>query len=355
MVLTISMLLLLPGTFHVTAQAFKWSQDKEEVFRLAKEQDRYILLFIGRPTCSNCQKISDIFTTNYYGTQNGSSSTEGPLMPTIENHFIPWYSYCDDEKSSLEVKIYTDHFYSLIDQGYKLALPFLYVINPDDPDNSLVSSQGLRSVADLRSILTFNLLSGSKLKWYEDEATALSLAAEQNKYVFKLIGKGTSPNCQQLMKQLHVDPLKKLLEDNFILLYINASEANIDVNTLSGEDETTDKSFPYFTIIYPPEPDVCLIESWGLKETATIQTILKTYPVANDQILQANKVKVLNNTLQISNQTNNEQIYVFTLTGQQITSVHKKEATIRIDTSSFPKSLLIVYSSTGWSSKIIIP
>jgi trans-2-enoyl-CoA reductase len=59
--------------------------------------------------------------------------------------------------------------------------------------------------------------------------------------------------------------------------------------------------------------------------------------------------------LQISNQTNDEQISVYTLAGKQIASVRKKETTIQIDASSFPKGVLIVGSSAGWNSKIIAP
>ena len=350
-----STVLLFTGAYQVAAQSFNWSQNKDEVFRLAKEQDRFILLFVGRSDCPICQRTSDIFTTNYYRTQEGSGSKAGPLKSLIDNNFIPWYSPRNDVKSQADVKIYTAHLDALVEQGFTLTLPFLYVINPDEPEKIAATSWGALSVENLRSLLTFNLLSGSKLEWYEDEETALNLAKEQNKYVFKLIGKGASPNSQQLMKQLNVDPLKKLLENNFILLYINASEANIDIKTLSGEVGTTAKSFPYITIMYPVYPDVMLFESWGIQKTSTMESILKTYPVSNDNILQDNKVNVLNKTLYISNQTNNEQIYIFTLTGKQIASVRKNHTTFQMDVSSFPKGMLVVYSSAGWNLKIVVP
>ena len=350
-VLSISTLMLFSGVHHVTAQFFNWSQDRDEVFRLAKEQDKYVLLFVGRETCSISKRTSDILSKNYYKTQGSSSSTAGPLKLLVDDNYIPWCSLRDVASCQVMAKVYTANYDKLADQGLITSLPFVYVINPDEPEKIVASNWGSRTVDIWRDCLTVDLLSGSTLKWYDDETVALKLAKEQNKYVFKLTGRGTSPNSQQLMKQLNGNPLKKLLGDNFILLYINASETNIDIKTLSGKDKT----FPYVSIIYPAHPDVLLFESWGLQEDVSMETILKSYHVSNDNILQNNQVSVLNKTLQVSNQTYNEQIYVFTLTGKLIASVRKNNTTFQMDVSSFPKGVLIVCSSAGWNSKIVVP
>jgi len=354
-VLVISTLLLLFCTFISSAQFFRWNQEKDEVFKLAKEQDRFILLFVGRTNCPICQRTSDIMTINYHGTQTGLRSLEGPLKSLIDNNYVPWYSNRDDTVSQKTVQEYTAEYDELVRQGKVTSLPFLYVINPDEPEKIVACNWGSRSVEILQSLLTVNLLSDSKLKWYDDEVRALKLAKDQNKYVFKLVGKGASPNCQQLMKQLNVNPLKKLMEENFILLYINASETNIDIKSLSNDLSVKDKSFPYFTIVYPPYPDNFLFENFGYQDDVKMEEILKPYSVSNDRILYDQQVKVSGNTLQITNQIDNERIYLFTATGQQVTSIHKIGHTIQIDASYFPKGVLIVYSSTGWSSRIFIP
>ena len=349
-VLTVSTLLLFSCADHVTAQFISWSQDRDKVFRLAKEQDRYVLLFIGRTTCAISKRTSDILSTNYYKTQGSSSVIAGPLKPLVDQNYIPWCSFRDDSLGQVLAKVYTADYDILVRQGLVTSLPFVYVINPDEPGKIVASNWGLRTVDIWRDVLTVNLLSGSSLKWYDDEKIALKLAKEQKKYVFKLTGKGTSPNSQKLMKQLNVNPLKKLLEDNFILLYINASDTTINTKTLSGEN----KAFPIVTIIYPPHPDDLLFESWGWQEDASMETILKAYSVSNDPVLQVRLVTVLGNLLQISNQIKKEQIYVFTLSGKQVASVPKNDTTLQMDVSSFPKGMLIVCSSAGWNSKIVV-
>lgn len=353
-VLSISTFMLFSGADHVTAQFFNWSQNRDEVFRLAKEQDRFVLLFVGRTNCSISKRTSDILSTNYYLTQGSSSSTAGPLKPLVDTHFIPWYSARDNSLNYELSKVYTTNYDNLVNQGLITSLPFVYVINPNEPGKVVASNWGSRSVDTWQKILTVNLLSDSQLKWHEDEASALKLAKQQNKYVFKLIGKGTSPNSQQLMKQLNTDPLKKLLEDNFIPLYINASEENIDIKTLLGEMKAAGKSFPYIKIIYPQHPDDMLFESWGFQEGTSMENILKAYPVSNEPVLQERIVNVPGNLLQITNQVNKEQIYIFTLTGKQVASIPKNDTTLRIDVSSFPKGVLLVCSSAGWNSKIVI-
>ena len=46
---------------NYSSEAFKWNQDKDEVFKSAKEQDKFILLFVGRTTCGACQDMSELF------------------------------------------------------------------------------------------------------------------------------------------------------------------------------------------------------------------------------------------------------------------------------------------------------
>ena len=38
-----------------------WNNDKDNVFKLAKEQDRYVFLYIGLQGCPSCERVSSVF------------------------------------------------------------------------------------------------------------------------------------------------------------------------------------------------------------------------------------------------------------------------------------------------------
>ena len=335
-VFTICTLFMFSGSFFSAAQVtFTWNQDKDEVFKMAKEEDKFILLFVGRPTCPICQRTYGYFT-----------DSEGPLMPVIDENFITWYSYRDDPKRQEEVQVYTAE---ILQEA--TLLPLLSIINPDVPGKNVVTQWGSRTVEVLQEFLTVDLLTGSKLTWYRDKDKVLELAGKENKSVLKIVGRGTSPNCQKVMQQLNEEPFKKMLEENFILWY--SADIPEDYREKDGEEVT--QTLPYISIIRPESPDNLLTELWGVQDDESLEEILKNYTVSNETVLSNNhKVSVYGNVLLISNQTDNEQILVFSLTGKRIASVYKNGFAVRIDTSNFPKGVLIVQSSTGWSTKVLI-
>ena len=199
-----------------------------------------------------------------------------------------------------------------------------------------------------------DLFEGQGLTWYEKKDEAIRLAKEQGKNIFKLVGKPTSPNSKKVIKQLSVEPLKQLLEDSYIL-WFSSDVSEVPSNTL--ESDTNLIILPYITVFDPKIPDHVLDVTWGTlaANVERLEEILLTHnTVSNGIIALDNNIIVASNIMQISNRNNNEQIQLFTITGQWVANIRKNDFTVHIDVSRFPKGTLIVCSSTGWNSKIII-
>ena len=350
-VLLVTVSLLFSNVFFSKAQDNSewvynnWNRNKDSVFKLAKEQDRYVFLFFGLQDCSNCRTISEIF-----------ANPENRLSDIVEDDYVPW-AYKANDIASIQDDTIKKHVNEIVaSRGRELRLPFLFVIDPDFSDSYerlLVGSDlslGPSRITDLQKFLTVDLLTNSALTWYKDKDKVLSLAKEQNKYILKLVGKGTSPICQKVMKQLGEEPLKQKIEDNFILWY-SSDMAETHVNYVTAEPIIY--PIPFISIIDPDVPDKILDVACGDGAIEMLEEILKSYIVSNEMITSINHVTAQGNVLQISNQIHNEEIQVFTLTGQQITRFRKNDYSIQIDASYFPKGMFIVHSSAGWSKKIV--
>jgi thioredoxin-related protein len=325
-----------------------WNTDKDKVLKLAKEQDRYIFLFVGLHNCSSCGRVSSIF-----------ANTENRLDAFIDENYIPWaYKLINTNMASIPNDTVKKFIYEILDKG-ATTLPFLFVINPDFPDSYIKwlagndLPTGPSAVTLLQELLTVDLLTGSALTWQKDKDKVIGLAKEQKKYILKLTGKGTSPNCQKTMKQLENEPLKQIIEDNYILWFNSDVSSEEPPRPLIGIPPGN-LNLPYITIIDPGNPGNALWRAYGYQEVTELKDILQSYIVSNEIITPINHVTVLGHVIHISNQTKNEEIQVFTLTGQQIAYLRKSDYTAQIDASSFPEGVLIVCSSTGWSKKIII-
>ena len=357
-VLTVNALLLFSGSFSGHAQDYKtwvmdhWNKDKEEAFKEAKEQDKFILLFVGRPTCGACQDMSEMYC-----------NPENPFKQILDDKYVTLYKWFDDEDDRADIWEYIEEFYKeRFEEGLNRQLPWLYIINPDREGESVASSyrpypEYRPDEETMRKFLAVDLLDGLDINWYVDQDIVLGLAQEQHKNIFKFLGNGTSPNSQKMMKQIMEDPLKQILKENYILWY-DDSDCGCDVFS-STTDESTGEvvnyPFPYIAIIDYKYPHYFLEELWGVQDEETLEEILKKHIVSNDKILpDKNIVNVFGDVLFISNNLNNEQIRVFTLSGQQIASIRKKDCTVKIDASSFPKGMLVVNSSSGWSKKILV-
>ena len=339
-VITISVIFLLSGAFLCEAQYPRgWYTARSTVFRYAKEQDKYILLFVGVAGCPNCQNTYTKFNI-----------PDSPVKKMLDDNYIVWYSDDNNPLRRAENMVYSSEFRKTPNITY----PLLFIINPEVPDISVdstwvsilwtVSNEFDERVLDF---LSLNLVSESNLTWYydDDRDDIFSMAKEQHKYILKVEGRTGSNVCRKVISQFETNPLKKLLEDNYILWYSEfdpATRANITA--------------PFISVIYPHAPDIILESTWGDKDVETLEALFKSYTVSNETVATGNdyKVTVSGNVLQISNPVMNEQIRVFSLTGQQIASVRKNGHTVTVDASHFPKGVVIVSGSSGWSSKLLI-
>ena len=353
-VTALSAILLWGGSFFCTAQsAFEWNTNKEEVFKQAKEQDKFILLLVGRTTCPACQDMSEMLC-----------NPANPFKQILDEKYVTMYSWFDDEDSRNEVYEYIEQYYEERISGLARQLPWLYIINPDKAGEIVASSyrpypEYRPDEITMRNFLTIDILESNNLDWYTDEDKVFELAGEQNKNILRFQGDGTSPNSQKVMSLLMDNPLKQILEDNYILWYVDDDDCGCDVTTgtryatRTGED--AGKPLPYISIINPKTPDAILEELWGIQEGEKLDEILKKYAMSNEKILPNQTIFVADNRLYISNKTNNEQLKIYSLTGQMIANVRKNDYTFQMNISGLPKGVLIVHSSTGWSAKIVIP
>jgi thioredoxin-related protein len=354
--LTISLLLLFSGSFLSHAQGYEtwvmdhWNKDKVEALKEAKAQDKFVFLFVGRPTCPTCKLMSTLL-----------SDPENPFVEIIDNHYITLYSWYDDEDDRAEVYEYIEKFYKeREEEGLVRQLPWLYIINPDKEGESVASMY--RPYPDwqpdeetMRKFLAVDLLESNDLDWYADEDKVFESAQKQNKFILRFQGNGTSPNSQKVMKLLVEKPLKQILEKNYILWYVDDDDCGCDI-TLYAAAESKDeenKPLPYISIFNPNHPSDMLEELWGVQEVETLEEIFLKYSVSNEKIFRDNNVSISGNVLHIANQTNNELIHIYSLTGQSVAAVRKNDFTVSINASDFPKGVLIIHSSAGWSVKIL--
>ena len=317
-----------------------WNKDKDKAFTMAKEQDKFIILFVGHNTCPVCQGVSDIL----------NNPAMSPVEKFVKDNYIQWFSNGGNGYEA-NAWVYVEEILA----AKPNLLPLLSIVNPNEPAKNFAFTWGRLYPDALLNFFTIDLLADSKLKWYVDEVEALRLAKEQKKFIFKLEGKGTSPNSHEVIKLLNEDPLKKMLNDNYILLYQEFdADTHIDIATLSAEEDIAPVRMPYISIIYPDDPNSIIETASGLLDAETLEELVKPYTVANEVIASDNKVIVLENFIQISNRTNNEQIQVFTITGQQIANIRKSDYSILINASYFPKGVLIIHSSSDWSTKVLL-
>ena len=335
----------------------KWHYDKDEVFKLAKEQDKFIFMFMGRAGCHNCQS-----TVNQL-------SRDAPLK-IVENEYIMWY--CNTPRGVKEVeeaKIYVDEMYTTMTPS---EMPLFFIIDPNDSIKPLKYNYSVKSANYFATIfLPFDLPLKQGLRWYEDISVLFELAKTQKKLIFKFVGTGTSSNTKEVLKLLESNPLAKILSDNYILWYKRHNDLVVttssdvftqDVpdtedNEASDETETPEeviKTAPYIYIIDPEKPNENIATIWGLQDVETIKELLEDPYVSNENIdFSDNKVMLNNNTLYISNSTDNETISVYSIVGQKIDVIQKNEPSISVNAASLPKGVLIIHSSKGWSAKVV--
>lgn len=324
-----------------TAADLVWNGNKTEVFRSATQNRRHILLLVGDSTNANCKEVMH-------------NLSDQVMQRTLNSNYVLWYSYYDDAEKQAEVKAYTEAF----DNTEGTAYPFLYIINPEKPDEVVASKWGKQSVEELRLLTSYSLTPKDGLKWYDDQEKAFSLAKEQNKYLFLLVGRSSCGNCKNVISNLNNEskPLKEIIEDNYVLWYSLRDDPAIreEVASYTAKYDQFAESLPFLYIIDPEKPNAIVDSVWGGQTTESLNELLSVYLVANENI-ESTKIKISHSgsVLRLSNEIENEHISIYTATGQLVYSTYKREREIAFSTFVFPRGILIIRSSKGWSSKIM--
>ena len=331
-----------------------WHREKDEVFRIARKQDKFIFLLIGRYECPRCHATIAQFK-------------DEQLSKIVDNEYILWFSYRDSSKRQKEVQIYVDEMYATM---APTSLPLFFIIDPNDSTKTVKYNFSYKIATYLANFMAFDLPIKQGLKWYEDTSVIFEMAKNQKKLILKFVGTGTSNNSKEMLKLLESSPLSQMLNDNYILWYKRHIDAPVktssdvftqDVPDTEDNEDLDDaeipeeiiKTAPYIYIIDPEYPNVNIAEIWGLQDVETLKDLLED-PVSNENInLSDNKVSLKNNTLYISNSTDSETISVYSIAGQRIDVFQKSEPSITVNASSFPNGVLIIHSSKGWSAKVI--
>jgi len=318
-----------------------WHENKEDVFKLAKKENKHIFLLVGNAEGTNCKKVIDHLN-------------DESLRRIIDLNYVLWYSLRDDAEKQAEVKIYTEEY-----DTTATTLPFLYVINPEVPDKAVASKHGVQSVEELRQMISYSLTPRKGLKWYDNKEDVFKQAKDQNKYIFLLVGRSSCGNCKKVISQLNDEnaPLKQIIEDNYILWYSLRDDPVIrtEVSLYTAEFDVVAQSLPFLYIINPEMPNKIVDSKWDYQNTQTLEDMLSTYLVDNEIIenQSENKVILFGDILQISNNTENEHINIYTTSGQLVSTIYKRDTEITINASDFPGGILIIHSSNEWSSKVI--
>lgn len=199
----------------------------------------------------------------------------------------------------------------------------------------------------------------SKIKAFEK-------AKAERKYVFLFAGNDGCGNCKEVAQLISKGETSLLLKESYVSWYIDwhSVKNNPDPNT-EGKNYVDEaraqgiKYLPALFIIKPEtetEPETIIKFEWGKhpEEKMIAFFDIENRPVSNETItFDSNKTYISENTLFISNNLLNETITVYTTSGQVVASFKKQNTDEMVNTTNFPKGILIIKSSSGWSSKLL--
>lgn len=199
-------------------------------------------------------------------------------------------------------------------------------------------------------------------KWYYTKAEAFEAAKAEGKYVFLIGERPTCGNCQAVLGFIEEKAVQEIITESYILWRFdwdsNKTNPESDAKDYIAEilANTTFKVLPALFIINPEIPEKCLTYAYGYHNVEKLTAFfdIEGRPVSNEEVpLAANNIFIDGNTLTISNATPDETITVYTIGGQKVATAVKKGTQMTINAGAYPKGVLIVSSSAGWSGKVL--
>ena len=214
------------------------------------------------------------------------------------------------------------------------------------------------------------------MNWYLKKSVAIREAKAQNKKIFLLWGRETCPDCQWVKKKLSEAPFKDILDKYYVLWFSNSLEYKFNseelIDYLSVLNDVSPRYIPHLSVIDISDekvtqgfiygPDFSLnneaANSYQIKQYYNAMSALINDHVGNDIINNSNdsgvKISVADNNITIKSKPLAEIISVYALTGSLVDRFHKTEYEITRDLSNYPKGILIVAGSSGWSQKVVL-
>lgn len=205
--------------------------------------------------------------------------------------------------------------------------------------------------------------------WIKSKDEAFEKAKAEGKYVLLFAGRTTCGSCKASLKAIKEgEDIQAIIKESYVLWYTDWDQMKTNTqhearayfneyNVAAGKDTVLAKKIlPGMFIIDPENPEKSVTLDFAVNTSEKLIAFLDISgrPVSNEIInVTPQQVYLASNTLTVSNNISNETITVYTITGQRITSFLKKGTDESKDATSFPKGVLIVSSSAGWSNKVL--
>lgn len=197
------------------------------------------------------------------------------------------------------------------------------------------------------------------MTWYLKKSVALDSARSQGKQVFLVWGTTSCNLTINARKRVAKNELKAIVDEHYILWFADAVKYN------RGSEEVSDYLLKLTgTVTFPA---VCIIDlyntkvayglSTGAQSEADLLAMLNRY-VNNDCIVENSEgvvgVHVSGSRLVVKSVNLNEMIRVYSLTGTLIDKFKKTDQEIIRNIFGYPKGVVIIASSSGWTRKAVI-
>ena len=214
------------------------------------------------------------------------------------------------------------------------------------------------------------------MDWYLKKSVAIKAAQTQGKQIFLLWGAEWCPDCKWVKQKLSEPPLNSIINEKYVLWFSDNDTYKYDSEEvgvyLTFLKDVPRKYFPVNCIIDTSDLTVANRFMFGpdfsLNNTAIYSYEINLYykeltamlngNVGNDIFSNENDSDVIifvaDNNIIIKSKPLAEIISVFTLTGSLVDRFQKTENEIKRDLSKYPKGILIVAGSSGWSKKVVL-
>ena len=196
------------------------------------------------------------------------------------------------------------------------------------------------------------------MTWYLTKKDAIDVAREEGKYIFFMWGRSVCHRCDEFKKDAAWCFLKPIIDKHYVLWYSDGDKYDRDSPEVSDYFSSLPKGIvpqPVLCVIDPSDPTKAYGIRTGAYDIDDLTAMLEQY-VSNDYISDTEKVFVYvsGNNLVIQGDFKEEVIYVYSVTGTLVDQFIKEEYSFYRSLSAYPKGILFINSSSGWTRKIVV-